>query len=625
VAGTEATLANAPGAVTSGTLAGHINDSLYQSILATSAINLSHMASLVPMAPNVTLPGEPLPVYRGLAGPGAGVPWNVYDPNLKTPYTQNLTLSVTRQVSRAFTVDVRYTGTLGRRRTGSIDINQNNVYYNPELFQALKDARAGTCTPNAPGYADNYTSKGLNPCNINNDPVLFDQMLAGLNLNVNTSGAAGTGTFGAVGTVNSAGIYQSGAQQLRRSATFQNNLSWGVFDAVADGLIALAPSRIGTANNQGGQPLPIDPNTGGTIVGVAQTGLRNGCDRIANGFTIVQQTTAGGSQVANTGSAIPLRCFPEDWLHANPQFGSTAGSSVVYNTNTGSSNYHSLQVQVTARPVQGISTQATWVWAKSFQVPGSGYIDPTNRSIDYGVQNINPHALRMNGTVELPIGPNKIFFGNASGWAARVMERWQMSFIFNAATGTPATFNPGQSHFYAVSRYDVASPKWKIPVTDVTWADGATSGTMFPGNHYLGVTDPSCFDPTVVTMGDKMGTILGRTTGATPAGPCTIFALAERNPDGTQGDILLKYPEPGKVGNLGKGNMQYFGQWSFDMSASKSFQIDETRSLQFRADAQNVLNHPNLDIPTLGASNFGAISGKGTQHRTFQAQVRVSF
>ena len=69
----------------------------------------------------------------------------------------------------------------------------------------------------------------------------------------------------------------------------------------------------------------------------------------------------------------------------------------------------------------------------------------------------------MNGTIELPIGPNKLLFGNTTGWVARLLERWQTSFIFNGASGTPTSFNPGISHFYAASGYDVVSPNWVIP------------------------------------------------------------------------------------------------------------------------------------------------------------------
>ena len=143
--------------------------------------------------------------------------------------------------------------------------------------------------------------------------------------------------------------------------------------------------------------------------------------------------------------------------------------SVVYNTNTGRSSYNSLQVQVTARPMPGISTSATWVWAKSFNLPGSGYIDPENRNLNYGVQAINAHSLRTNGTVELPIGPNKLLFGNCSGLVARLIERWQTSFIFNASRGTRIHVQPRQSHYYAVSGYDVVSPNWAVPTS--AWND----------------------------------------------------------------------------------------------------------------------------------------------------------
>jgi hypothetical protein len=61
------------------------------------------------------------------------------------------------------------------------------------------------------------------------------------------------------------------------------------------------------------------------------------------------------------------------------------------------------------------------------------------------------------------------------------------------------------------------------------------------------------------------------------------------------------------------------------MNASKSFRITESKSVQVRLDATNVLNHPVPNQPTLGASALGAISGKGDQTRQLQGQVRVSF
>ena len=103
--------------------------------------------------------------------------------------------------------------------------------------------------------------------------------------------------------------------------------------------------------------------------------LRNGCDRLANG-----QTTVGPS------ISSPLRCFPEDYLVANPQFGNPGGvvaTGPTYNTNTGSSNYHSMQAQFTLRPTYGTTLQATYTWAKSMELPATNWTDPLNRDADY--------------------------------------------------------------------------------------------------------------------------------------------------------------------------------------------------------------------------------------------------
>ena len=78
--GTEATLANAPGVVTTGSLSGHINDPSISAILATRALTLGDIATLVPSAPIPVTPGQPLNVYAATAGPGAGVSWNVSIP-----------------------------------------------------------------------------------------------------------------------------------------------------------------------------------------------------------------------------------------------------------------------------------------------------------------------------------------------------------------------------------------------------------------------------------------------------------------------------------------------------------------------------------------------------------------
>ena len=409
-----------------------------------------------------------------------------------------------------------------------------------------------------------------------------------------------------MGTVNANGVFQSGAAQLRRSTTFQANLANGDLNTVAASMLTLSPTGL--------QTLPTDPTTGASVFSAqpSQRALRNGCDRMANNFSIVQQTVAGGVQVANSGPAIPLRCFSEDYLTTNPQFG-----NITYHANWNNSYYHSLQAQLTARPINGVSFQGTWVWSKTMgtNVPGgqTNYVDPANRHLNYFAQASSPQALRMNGTVELPIGPNKLLFSNASGWFARAIERWQASFIVNAASAIRSSALPGTSHFYGNPGFTIASPNWTLPDPNMQWS--STAGTLY-GNTYTSAPDPQCQDASQVSSGDKMGTNL--------QSACTIVALARANPDGTPGEVLLKYPKPGEVGNLGFGNFKTFGNWNFDASASKTFRVGESKNFQIRVDATNVLNHPTPGIPSFSANTFGVSTTK-TGERSFQGQLRLTF
>jgi hypothetical protein len=340
---------------------------------------------------------------------------------------------------------------------------------------------------------------------------------------------------------------------------------------------------------------------------------------MGNGSAYVQQTitvTNGVPVVTfnpgfNASNSTPLRCFPENYLTTNPQFG-----NITYHANFNNSYYHSMQASLTARPVNGISLQGTWVWSKAMGLQGT-FVDPSNRNLNYSQQPSSPHSYRMNGTVELPIGPNKLVLGNSSGWIARAVERWQTSFILSAANATRASALPGLSHFYGNPGYIIASTNWQLPNGNFKWEDGASSGSLY-GNTFINRPDPQCTDPTQVAAADKMGTNLQAST------VCTIQAVAKRNSDGTPGEVMLQYSKPGEVGTLGFGNFKTIGNWSLDMSASKSFRASESVSIQIRIDTNNVLNHPTPAIPSFAAGTFGVSSTK-TDERSFQGQLRISF
>jgi hypothetical protein len=84
---------------------------------------------------------------------------------------------------------------------------------------------------------------------------------------------------------------------------------------------------------------------------------------------------------------------------------------------------------------------------------------------------------------------------------------------------------------------------------------------------------------------------------------------------------------------MGLRSIEGPGIWRLDANLSKSIHVGETKTVQFRMDAIDVLNHPEPAAPIvdINAPNFGLItatnttSAKSALHRQFQAQLRFSF
>src|SRR6185295_18468235 len=256
-----------------------------------------------------------------------------------------------------------------------------NVTVDVRYIGTLAKKQRGVINLNAPNFLYNGLLENLNQIRTGTettvnpgDPLsLLDQMFAGMNLCGFGCTAFHAGqTYGPIGQLSSSGQYQTAAKQLRSSSTFQSNLANGNYVAIASTINTLSDPSL----------VPSVP-----------------------------------------GSALARNNFPANFITTNPQFG-TLG----YFTNINSNNYHALQAQVSVRPAQGISAQATYSWSKNL---GLGPLtNPVERSADYTNVGNNPgQSLRTNSTVELPLGPNKLFFGNSSSVLARAIERWQLGLI----------------------------------------------------------------------------------------------------------------------------------------------------------------------------------------------------
>ena len=85
-------------------------------------------------------------------------------------------------------------------------------------------------------------------------------------------------------------------------------------------------------------------------------------------------------------------------------------------------------------------------------------------------------------------------------------------------------------------------------------------------------------------------------------------------------------PPPGSYGNLGAYNLKGPGVFQFDMGLTRTFTIQEGRTLQFRAEAFNILNKVNLSTPVsaLNSGAFGKIQSAGDP-RILQMAMKLVF
>jgi hypothetical protein len=119
----EGIIGNAPGST---------NNAVFQ---ANDYLDIAHLGDVVPVNPGFA-PMQPVPLTNRISN------ISVFDPNQPSPYIQNLTLAVTRNVRSNLTVDVRYVGTLTRKNYSSQNINVPNFRFNG-LLDAFNAARYG--------------------------------------------------------------------------------------------------------------------------------------------------------------------------------------------------------------------------------------------------------------------------------------------------------------------------------------------------------------------------------------------------------------------------------------------------------------------------------------------------
>jgi hypothetical protein len=265
-----------------------------------------------------------------------------------------------------------------------------------------------------------------------------------------------------------------------------------------------------------------------------------------------------------------------------PQYNSIGGS-----TFNAVSNYNSLQAQVKKRLAKGIAFSAAYTWSKFLddmdvspfngQAGNAYYQNFHNPASNYAPSNFDiRESLKSSIVYQLPFGKGRTWL-NQNRLLDTAIGGWQVSAIVINQTGSPFTvlYN-GPDNSYA------QAGQWYPNVL------GPAQGGHKSINQW--------YDP-------------------------TQYVIAA---NGTFGDSR-------------RNSLRGPGIDTQNMSLGKDFHLFENAVLQFRADASNVFNHPNFDVPD---GNFndpvnlstpdrpqgaGTISATTVGGRTMQISAHLAF
>jgi hypothetical protein len=270
----------------------------------------------------------------------------------------------------------------------------------------------------------------------------------------------------------------------------------------------------------------------------------------------------------------------------NIAFGKTASVTEFFQGY--STNYQSLQVQLSRRFSKGLAFTSAFTWGKAqnYQTGAQDgallFYNDLRRN--YAAADFDrSRNFEQTVTYELPAGRDYHLF--SSGIGAYTLGGWKVSAIISALSGLPFTLTTTSA----------------TPGTTQTVDE---TGAYHVLHHVSRAANTQWFDPTAFSV--------SRLAGCVSPGPCL-------------------------VGNTQRNQFRGPGYLSDNLSLFKSFPLFRESALEARFDAFNLTNTPAFGLPgtTFGSSTFGKISstlGSGVGNvngvggpRVLQAGVKISF
>jgi hypothetical protein len=305
---------------------------------------------------------------------------------------------------------------------------------------------------------------------------------------------------------------------------------------------------------------------------------------------LVAEVAYVASHGSNLSFTTDLNTVPQSLLSSNdssnrpyPNYQGIPGS-----TNNAISNYNSLQASVTKRMSRGLSLSFNYVWSHMLdEWDSSGWGSHSgqqdfqissvyNPRANYGNSNFDVrNAFKGYAVYQLPFGRGKQFL-NGNRLMDEAVGGWQIAGTVVLQSGNPFSVYGNQNTF---TQAGIAFPNRNPGVP------------LYPSNRSIN----NWFNPAAFLA-----------------------------------------PANGTFGNVKRNSLYGPGINTINFSAAKAFSIREGINVEFRADAQNVFNHPSFGLPDnthlSGAagvdqpySGTAPIRKLTVQGRNLQLGLRVSF
>jgi Carboxypeptidase regulatory-like domain len=347
-----------------------------------------------------------------------------------------------------------------------------------------------------------------------------------------------------------------------------------------------------------------------------------------------------------------LQCYPCGILLPNATSNADVRSQylgfnggLATTTTAGDALYNSLQAQIRHQFSHGLLLQVAYTWSKEFTnvdaAESGGFLQPNGGVLNGSSNSNNPLNLAQSYGLAAFERPQRLVISyvyalpskHAEGVTGKVLSGWSVSGVGTIQSGQPFTITDsdgGSIYGLTTSRALLADP------VDCDAMGNCKSGIA------IGTTgsDTQRALTNWLNIGafQKMCTV--GSTGLLPAGCTTPLPASSPyciggvpNPGGSSsapcGAFNSTFPGAGTgFGNSSVGTVFGPDQVNFDMALVKDTKIWEQGTLEFRAEAFNIWNHPqflppgdNVDDP----STFGLIQGTANTPRVMQFGLKLLF